>query len=109
MMNSHVNGICRSASFAIHKIGKLGRYMDSDNAEKFSPWFRYLKDRQCKSTLVGLPEKELTKLQRFQNMAAWVVALSRNSDHIKPVMCKFHWLPIPFRERITLQGVTFDI
>ena len=34
MMNSHVNDICRRASFAIHKIGKPRRYLDSDNAEK---------------------------------------------------------------------------
>ena len=31
-------------------------------------------------------------------MAARVVTLSRKSDHITPVMCKLHWLPI--RERI---------
>ncbi|XP_072046503.1 uncharacterized protein [Amphiura filiformis] len=33
-MSNHVNNICRTASFAIRKIGKLRRYLDQDSAEK---------------------------------------------------------------------------
>ncbi|XP_072016946.1 uncharacterized protein [Amphiura filiformis] len=97
-MVSHVNDICRRASYAIHRIGKLRRYLDSDNTEKLVHAFVTSRLDNCNSILVGLPDKDISKLQRVQNMAARVVTLTRKSDHITPVLYKLHWLPV--RERI---------
>ena len=97
-MVNHVNGICRRASYAIYKIGKLRRYLDSGNTQKLVHAFISSRLDNCNSILAGLPCKELSKLQRVQNMAARVVTLSRKSTHITPVMQELHWLPI--RQRI---------
>ena len=93
-MSSHINSVCRSASFAIRKIGKIRRYLDKANAEKLIHAFISSRLDNCNSILFGLPDKELNKLQRIQNMAARVIPLSKKRDHITPVMFKLHWLPI---------------
>ena len=97
-MVSHVNDICRRASYAIHRIGKLRRYLDKQNTEKLVHAFVSSRLDNCNSILAGLPEKDLSKLQRVQNMAARVVTLTRKSEHITPVLFRLHWLQI--RERI---------
>ena len=100
-ISSHVNSVCRSASYAIHRIGKLRRYLDAENTEKLVHAFITSRLDNCNSILYGLPDKELNKLQRIQNAAARLVTLSRKRDHITPVMFQLHWLPI--RQRIVFK------
>ena len=52
----------------------------------------------CKLLLYGLPDTLLHKLQSVQNATARLITGTRHSDHISPVLCELHWLPI--RERI---------
>ena len=61
----------------------------------------------CNAILYGLPDKELSKLQRIQNAAARVVTLSRKHDHITPVMRDLHWLPVRQRIIFKLMLLTF--
>ena len=49
------------------------------------------------SLLYGLPKYQIDKLQRLQNTTARLVAGTRRSDHIKPVLKDLHWLPIQSR------------
>jgi len=48
----------------------------------------------CNSLLYSVDDELLQKLQVIQNAAANVVTGDRKFDHITPVLCKLHWLPI---------------
>ena len=106
-MTNHVNIICRNASFAIRKIGKLRRHLDQDSTEKLVHAFVTSRLDSCNAILYGLPDKELSKLQRIQNAAARVVTLSRKHDHFTPVMRDLHWLPVRQRIIFKLMLLTF--
>ena len=51
----------------------------------------------CNSLLVGLPVCQLNRLQKIQNHAARLVSSCNRRDHITPVLCQLHWLPLKFR------------
>ena len=49
------------------------------------------------SLLYGLPQEQLNRLQRIQNIAARVVTRSKKSCHITSVLKDLHWLPVRYR------------
>ena len=51
----------------------------------------------CNSLLYGLPKTLIGRLQRVQNKAARIVSRVSHHDHITPVLCDLHWLPISQR------------
>ena len=106
-MTSHVNNVCRSASYAIYRIGKLRRYLDAENTEKLVHAFITSRLDNCNSILYGLPDKELNKLQRIQNAAARLVNQTKKRDHITPVLFQLHWLPVRQRIIFKLLLLTF--
>jgi len=58
----------------------------------------------CNSLLAGATSGLLTKLQSVQNAAARFATMSRKFDHITPILCDQHWLPV--RQRITFKVAT---
>ena len=52
----------------------------------------------CNALLYGIADDLLRRLQSVQNAAARMVAGSRRSNHITPVVRRLHWLPV--RRRI---------
>ena len=62
----------------------------------------------CNSLLSGLPLKQTRRLQAVQNAAARVVAKSKVSDHISPVLSKLHWLPVQSRITHKLLSLTYQ-
>ena len=73
-MSRQVNSICKSASLAIHNIGKIINYLDQPTAEKLIHAFVTSKIDFCNSLLFGLPKKQLDKLQSILNAAARVAS-----------------------------------
>ena len=39
----------------------------------------------------------INKLQIIQNAAARIVTFTKKTDHITPLLCKLHWLPVQYR------------
>jgi len=51
----------------------------------------------CNSLLYGVNDGLLKQLQIVDNAAARVVTGARKFDHISPVLCELHWLPVCHR------------
>ena len=47
----------------------------------------------------------MNRLQSVQNAAACLVTSTRRPDHISPVLCQLHWLPV--RQRVLFKVATF--
>ena len=51
----------------------------------------------CNSTLIGITEEQLGRLQHVQNAAARLVLNRRKHDHATPMLKELHWLPVRAR------------
>jgi len=106
-MSNHVKSICKSASFALYRIGKIRNFLDQQSTEKLVHAFITSRLDSCNSLLFGLPDSELDKLQRVQNSAARLVTRVRGRCHMKPVLRRLHWLPIRKRILFKILLITF--
>ena len=61
----------------------------------------------CNSLLYGLPDNQLNRLQRIQNIAARIVTRSPKHDHITPVLEQLYWLPVRMRVLYKLLVLTY--
>ena len=59
-------------------------------------WQCYYVDNN-NALLAGLPDYQISRLQRLQNTAARIVTLTKKHDHVTPVLENLHWLPVSHR------------
>ena len=92
---------------AIRKIGQIRHYLDDDTTLRLVHAFVTSRLDSCNSLLYGLPDKELSKVQRVQNTAARLVSCLPRSHHVTPVLMKLHWLPVKMRTIYKILLLTF--
>jgi hypothetical protein len=108
-MSDHVRQVCRSASFALYRIGKIRRFLDGPTTEKLVHAFITSKLDYCNSLLLGIHDCQIYKLQLIQNSAARLVTLTRKYEHITPVLKDLHWLPVCMRIKFKVLLIVFKI
>ena len=104
-MTKHVSNVCRSAAMAIYKIGQIRKYLDLKTTERLIHAFVTSRLDYCNCLLYGLPQYELSKLQRIQNSAARLT--SRKRDNVESVLQELHWLPIAKRIEFKILLITY--
>ena len=107
-MIQHVNNICRSASLALYKIGKLRQSLDQPTTEMLVHAFVSTRLDSCNSLLFGLPNSLIAKLQHIQNSAARLVTRSKRYEHITPILYNLHWLPVSERIHFKILLLTYQ-
>ena len=108
-LKHHIRNICRSASYGVYKIGKLRKYLDQDSTERLVHAFVSSRLDCNNSLLYGLPDCDISSLQRIQNSAARIVTCTKRHDHISPVLRKLHWLPVKNRILFKILLLTFKV
>ena len=106
-MDDYIKNICRSASYALYKIGRIRNFLDKKSTETLIHAFITCRLDQCNSLLYGLPESHIAKLQRIQNSAARLVTRTRSCEHITPVLRELHWLPVTYRIMYKILVLTY--
>ena len=76
-MKAHINNMCKSAAMGLHKIGKIRHVLDRSTTEKLVHAFIFSHLDCNNGLLLGVPEAQLTKLQRAQNSVASLVTHKR--------------------------------
>ena len=106
-MTSHVNFVCKSSSFALHRIGKIRQFLTKDATKQLVHALVMSRIDFCNSILYGLYDVHLNKLQQIQNSAARLIERTKRRDHITPVLKKLHWLPIKSRINFKIILLTY--
>jgi hypothetical protein len=109
---THVNGICKCASFHLTLISRISRAIDSWSllgsiGFPIPVLGAKAETLLCKLSSIWPPKDFMVKLQHVQNAAARLVVgagrYCRVSDHIK----NLHWLPVEQRVVLNTAVLTF--
>ena len=103
-MKTHINNMCKSAAMGLHRIGQIRIFFDRSTTERLVHAFIFSQLDCNNGLLLGVPEAQLTRLQRLQNSAARHVTRKRKFEHVTPILRSLHWLPI--RARIQFKVLT---
>ena len=95
--HAHVSSICRSSFYHLRNLSRIRKYFTKESAEVAVHAFVTSKLDYCNALLYDLPKYQLQRLHYVQNTAARVVLQVGKFQHITPVLCELHWLPIQYR------------
>ena len=104
-MEKQISNICKSTFYMLYNLRHIRRYLSQEDAETLVHAFISSRLDYCNGLLFGLPDSQITKLQRVQNACARLVSGSSKFSHITPVLMKLHWLPV--RQRIAFKILLF--
>ena len=93
----HISKTCNSAFYYLYNLRHIRKYLSKDNPKTLIHAFISSRVDYCNSLLYGLPEYQLNKLQRVQNMCARLICNESKYCHITPLLVDLHWLPVKFR------------
>ena len=96
-LKPHVSNVIRNSALHLRNIGRLRKYLNRTASEQVVHAFVTSRLDMANSLLYGLPQEQLNRLQRIQNIAARVVTRSKKSCHITPILKDLHWLPVRYR------------
>ena len=96
-MDKQLSATTKGAWYHLHQIGKIRKYLSEDQTRSIVHALVTCRLDQNNGLLIGLPKKELTKLQRIQNASVRMIVGLKKQDHITPSLQRLHWLPIEER------------
>ena len=108
VMDKFVSQKCKTASFALYKIGKIRQYLDTSTAKNLVQALILCHLDYCNSLLFNIPDSQISKLQLIQNSAARLITGLRKHTHITPVLDQLHWLPVQVRINFKILLLTFQ-
>lgn len=91
---SHINKVCSQCYFHLRNISRNRKYMTENTCKIVINSLVLSKISFCSMLLVGLPNKQIEKLQKVQNYAAKLITMSRKFDHVSPLLKRLDWIPI---------------
>ena len=94
---TRISKTCNSAFYYMYNLRRIRKYLSKDNTKTLVQAFISSRVDYCNSLLYGLPEYQLNKLQRVQNMCARLTCNESKYCHITPLLVDLHWLPVKFR------------
>lgn len=84
----------KAANFHLISIGQIHRLLNRMAPKTLVLALVLSRLDYCNTLHVGLPEEQIGRLQRVQNMASRMIKRVLQRDHITPHLVSLNWLPI---------------
>jgi len=93
-ISARVTALCRSGFFQVRQLRPFIRSLTTEAAKTLVQAFISCCLDYCNSLLYGVTENVMRRVQSLQNAAACLITGARRRDHITPVLCQLHRLPV---------------
>ena len=104
-----ISKTCNSAFYYLYNLRRIRKNLSKDNTKTLVHAFISSRIDFCNRLLYGLPEYQLNKLQRVQNMCARLICNETKYYHITPLLVDLHWLPVKLRTEFKILLIVFKI
>lgn len=88
---------CKTASWNLYRIKNIRKYLTQEACTVLVLGLVVVHLDYANSLFFGLPEKEIQRLQRVQNLAAKVILGRKKRDSATKSLKDLHWLPVHLR------------
>jgi hypothetical protein len=105
--SKHINEKCKIASYNLYNISIIRKYLNENACRTIVQALVISHIDYGNCLLYGLPNKELQKLQRIQNMAAKICLKRYKSDSSRQALKDLHWLPVKYRINFKIAVIVF--
>lgn len=95
--DKQISSVVKGSFYHLRILAKVKSYLCRNDLERVVHAFITSRLDYCNSLYAGLDRSCLHRLQLVQNAAARMLTGSKKRDHITPVLCSLHWLPVAFR------------
>ena len=99
---------CKTANYNLYLLRQIRKFLTMDAAKVIALGMVISHLDYCNSLLVGLPQSEIKKLQRIQNITAKVVLHRKKYSSSTQALKELHWLPIHLRIKYKLCIIMFN-
>ena len=96
-MKTHISSLCRTCFLHFRKISCIRQFLSTESTSQLVSSMILSRLDYCNSTLSGLPDTSLKRLQKIQNQTARLVLRRRKTDRATPLLRELHWLPVKSR------------
>ena len=90
----HISNIVKSANYNLRNLRAIRNYLTPKTTEQLIHAFVTSYLDNCNSLLYGLPQYQIHRLQKIQNIAARLVTKYRRSTRTTKQLKNLHWLPL---------------
>ena len=101
-MEPHIDAKCGAAFRQLYSIRKIRKFLTRDATQTLIHAFIFSHLDYCNDLLYDLPDYQIAKLQRIQNMAARLVFRLPKFSHVTQLRIDLHWLPVFYRIRFKI-------
>ncbi len=101
-MEAHIDAKCGAAFRQLYSIRRICKYLTRPATETLIHAFIFSHLDYCNGLLHGIPDYQMSKLQRIKNMAVCLVFKLPKFSHVTPLMIELHWLPVSYRIKFKL-------
>ena len=106
-METHINKVCSSGFYYLHNLRRIRKYLSQDCLATLIHAFVLSLLDYCNSLMYGLPQCQISKLQRVQNAANRIALDLCKFCHTTPALRQLHWLPVVKRIQGKILLLTF--
>jgi hypothetical protein len=103
-LRKHIVNKCQKASYNLHNIRLIRNSLTIDACKQVVHGLVLSNLDYCNAIYMGLPDVEISRLQRIQNSAAKLILNYKKMDSSTQALKTLHWLPI--RSRIIFKILT---
>ena len=106
---NHVSSIVSSCFYHLRDLGRIRKHLSKPVAITMANALISSRLDGVNSMLLGLPDKQLKRLQTIQNILCRIVCRLPRRSHVTSSRKKLHWLPVKFRILFKLNTITYKI